>query len=790
MKKIKVLWYSDFLCGTGFGTVAHNLVRELNKTGKYEFTVVAINHRGEPYNYPESPYYAFRDIPVFPACKIGENDLLGKKRLINIIKEGDFDILFTLQDLFNLNGIKEELDKLKKPIKWVLYFPVDAELKKEWVTKVVEKADYAVTYTEYGKEEVLKHSPNVSLDIIPHGSDLEQFHPLPKEEVEEFANVFFEGFYKTHKIIMNLNRNQPRKDISRTIRAFAEYSKTNKNVVLYLHCNPFDEAGVNLKEVLLSLPDEVQDRIIVAKQEWFADGNGMPINFINLLYNSVDLVTSTTLGEGWGLCLDRKTKVWTSKGLKTMEMLGLSDMVLSSDGGFHEIKNITSRNYTGKLYKFKTWKGQNEIISSDNHKFLLEGGTWKEAKDLKIGDPLVFPKILQDSNNSMNCLEYLLDTFNSRQKKYLQSNETHFWITTNFDTTRKDSVKIPINIELDDDLSFLFGLYVAEGSFNSNKGSINFSLHKKEKGLANEISRILLEKFGLTSRLDNAKYRGDKYEGCTVVVYSTILGMVLSKMFGKGARNIKVDFSVLPKLKFDAFLKGVISGDGSISKNEVNISTTSEELAATLRLIGNSLGIITATEQSRSEYKVRFSDYTRHKLLQILDQNYVSPEDSKHSNPTCKDIGTCIVYPIKTLNVIDVENYPLMDIEVEGTHDFVAENVIAHNCTTESMSCGTPVVMPDNTATTEIIGKDEERGYLVRSGTDENLKTVLKYDNGVIRPLTDIADLIKGWDNCLKNEQETNNKKLRALNWVKEFTWENLAKTWETIFDKVGNYPS
>ena len=36
-KKIKVLWWSDFLRHTGFGNVAEEIVSRLQKTGKYAY---------------------------------------------------------------------------------------------------------------------------------------------------------------------------------------------------------------------------------------------------------------------------------------------------------------------------------------------------------------------------------------------------------------------------------------------------------------------------------------------------------------------------------------------------------------------------------------------------------------------------------------------------------------------------------------------------------------------------------------------------------------------------------
>lgn len=304
-EKIKVLWLSDFACATGFAQVAHNLVENLLKTDKYELTVVGINHFGEPYNFQKWPF------PIYPARDLTKAqdprymDVYGRQRLLDLLGTGQFDVLFTLQDTFILETIGDAIVNTRvaleknnmKTFQWIYYFPVDGKLKENWVKLSVDKADFPVAYTEFGKKEAQRFTAK-DIDVIYHGVNTEIFKPLSKEDRAEFRKRYFAGAAENKFVVTNINRNQRRKDIPRTIAAFAEFHKKRPNSILYLHMNPNDVGG-NVFEMARHYDLGIGVDLFVPTS--FSEQTGYPVEVVANIIASSDVVMSTTLGEGWGL---------------------------------------------------------------------------------------------------------------------------------------------------------------------------------------------------------------------------------------------------------------------------------------------------------------------------------------------------------------------------------------------------------------------------------------------------------------------------------------------------------
>lgn len=330
-KKIKVLWYSDFLCHTGFGNVASEMMKQLLSTGKYEFEVVGINYHGKPYNIKGGDYEEFKDVPVWSAQHSrGGDSVLGLNILSELITESEFDILFILQDSFNLIPLRGVIEaaRRKKNFKYILYFPVDGGLKPTWIEEAAKVADFPVVYTNYGKKELQKISSSLSTRVLYHGINQEIFFPFKTDkERDDFRKSYFD-LSPTDFLITNVNRNQIRKDFPRSLLAFAEFCKRypEVNAYFYLHCIINDSAGVDLSEFCRTyLPPDVIKRLKYPNMDIMRD-TGYPIEILNSFYGASDLVTSTTLGEGFGLstieAMACKTPVVMPNNSATTEIIG------------------------------------------------------------------------------------------------------------------------------------------------------------------------------------------------------------------------------------------------------------------------------------------------------------------------------------------------------------------------------------------------------------------------------------------------------------------------------------
>jgi glycosyltransferase involved in cell wall biosynthesis len=423
-KKVKVLWYSDApICSTGFGVVAKNLLKILYDTGKYEFDVLGINYGGDDYDRKEF-YYINRMLPAMnPMMMFGNpvyQDPYGKQRVLDELSTGRYDLLFILQDHFNVlplaKLIRETYDNLpdNKKFKWIFYFPIDSTPMESWVKECISIADFPITYTRYGYEECVKKDEALrgKLDIIYHGVNTKDFYPLPLSEARMIRGKMFKGKADDKFIFMNLNRNQPRKDIFRTMLAFSELKKERKNIFLYLHMKPID-AGWNLFNIDKQLGLKLGEDWSCPDPKLFSENVGFPVNILNGIYNAVDAVISTTLGEGYGLSaiegIATKRLIIMPNNTSMPEIIGNNERGLLVDSGIdpdhliclHSIDNDRIRPLTSvaDLIRKMKWAMDNE----SKVKIIIENA-YNWAREHQWDSPVIkhkWIKIFEMATNEM-----------------------------------------------------------------------------------------------------------------------------------------------------------------------------------------------------------------------------------------------------------------------------------------------------------------------------------------------------------------------------------------------------
>lgn len=393
MKKIKLLVLADApVVATGFAQVSKNILNRLAKTEKYDIDVIGINFKGNPYDQAKFPY------KIFPAQPQGHADMYGRPLLLQAIsglqeKEGlvgPWDIIFTIQDPFIIEGmgigfpwaeqlrVTGELWKRTLPpefwFTWVAYFPVDSVLKENWVTKSIMMPDHVVAYCDYGKAEMLKHDKeNMELgfnlkmqdtaetkrgklkvtplkdrvEVIQHGVDLNVFKPLDKKEVKAFRDQYFSGQVTEDTfLVVNISRNQPRKDIARTIAAFAELKTKVPKTHLYLHMRN-EDAGGTIDEIARQYGLKPGEDYSLPHD--FDAGIGYGVEIVNKIYNAADVCVTTTLGEGWGFITSEafatKTPVVAPNITSITDIFGCHEKMEDlnnwlNNGGWDQVRGI------------------------------------------------------------------------------------------------------------------------------------------------------------------------------------------------------------------------------------------------------------------------------------------------------------------------------------------------------------------------------------------------------------------------------------------------------------------
>ncbi len=304
-KKKKVLAYSDAVtvC-TGFGIVSKYILTALYKTGLYEIEHLAINYHGDFVNKEECPWQ------MVPAKLLDPSDPYGAKMFLKNVAERDYDIVWILNDTHVTNRLVVDLQEIfdkrtnkgkKNPVV-IYYYPVDCHVQPEY-SAMIKFADILVAYNDHGIEETLKTFPELSgnLNKIHHGTNTASYRPLDPRLIPALKQKYFNVKEDTF-IVMNVNRNSVRKQITRTLLAFAEFKKQVPNSLLYLHTNPREvKQNIDLLSCINDLNIKRTD--VVFPPNYSPSTNTLSEGVLNEVYNCADLFITTTLGEGWGLSI-------------------------------------------------------------------------------------------------------------------------------------------------------------------------------------------------------------------------------------------------------------------------------------------------------------------------------------------------------------------------------------------------------------------------------------------------------------------------------------------------------
>lgn len=338
----KILWYGDAVSNTGFARVTHSILEHLSK--QHEVVVYGINYTGDPHPYP---------FKIYPAAAHNPNDRFGIGRIQQIVETEKPDYFYCLNDIWIVNQVWERIHLLKGALgfKFIAYFPTDSERYPDQMLRYIKDWDFAITFTIEQAQRLMDHKVQPKqLGVIPHGLDQGKFFEIDKKQARASLGLPQDKF-----IVFNGNRNQPRKMIDQTIKAFAEFAKDKDDVLLYLNMGEKD-LGWSVKDLFET---EMTRRNIdpTAKLCLTPKINYMhapPDEQLNLIYNAVDVGINTANGEGWGLvpfehAMCRKPQIvpnhtsckdiWKDKGLLIDVAAWITDKDLGVERGIVDYKH-------------------------------------------------------------------------------------------------------------------------------------------------------------------------------------------------------------------------------------------------------------------------------------------------------------------------------------------------------------------------------------------------------------------------------------------------------------------
>ena len=342
----------------------------------------------------------------------------------------------------------------------------------------------------------------------------------------------------------------------------------------------------------------------------------------------------------------------------------IGDSVIDSKGDLQLVTNTFKHNYEGKIINLKI-RGLPPIKATNEHPFLIyrpyqepngrlakpnwyktmpnythikrwnkKQPIWVQAEDLRIGDYLLTPKFKNSKKQISVSIPIISNKYNNGKK---------------FN---------PI-INPSNDLAWFFGFYIADGS-TLGKYSFGLTLGKKD-----DIKRIIqcIESFGIKPSI--RYYENYIRIGCN----SKSITTWLKNEFGSNSKTKKIPDWLLTWNTIEV-LNGIVDGDGfrSTNRNSITIFTTSKILAY------QTWWLLTSQKQFPliREFK-RHSGYPNPSQAWQISWT----EDAKHHHTAYwKDYYCLPILETKEENYTGI----VYNLEVENSHNYIANCVITHNC--------------------------------------------------------------------------------------------------------------
>lgn len=285
----------------GYAKVVYELIREMSQMKEVQVFVFGFQniqtHEKSRYdNIPDNVtiYDAFSD-------ETPKKQGFGIELVKNYVSLTDPDVVLIYNDLHIISQVLNELkDVINRRFKIITYIDQVYTSQNSAMVEFVNKhADAALAFSNGWQKCIQEQGLSLPIDFIPHGVNSHVHYPIPRHLARKYY-----GFSEDDFIILNMNRNQPRKRWDVCLKAHAELVSRypNKPIKLIVATSP--RGAWNIPELYLR---EIKKRGISAAQGLsnilFVDApQRMSDREVNMMYNVCDVGVNTCDGEGFGLC--------------------------------------------------------------------------------------------------------------------------------------------------------------------------------------------------------------------------------------------------------------------------------------------------------------------------------------------------------------------------------------------------------------------------------------------------------------------------------------------------------
>jgi len=386
-------------------------------------------------------------------------------------------------------------------------------------------------------------------------------------------------------------------------------------------------------------------------------------------------------------------------GYRNICDIKIGDLVLTHKGRFKRVVAAKSR-LVPEYYKVKTFLNRNFTCLTGEHPILTDDNSWNEIKNININDFICSsPKIIEgfDSKKTFDLFEtikpnfFKLKTLDNDNKLIYLNDRRHKTIHKRF-------------IDVDYDLGYIIGFFLAEGHYQKNSIAYSFNYEKELHTIVKKICDIYENKFGIKT-ISLWKKRHTK---CGQLYINSAIVRKFIKMFVDGNDCYTKGLSEFAysngnKEFFRGVLDGTFDGDGcTLEQYNKVISITSNKLIYDLKYILQLLGYGYFSNGSQKEdfsieseilgrkvnlcrqYKLCMLQTRNKKIEKIsefLEKSPVASIEKRIDN--YKNIySENKQYYINKIKSIEHKHEELQvyNIQVEEDESFVTEHFVAHNC--------------------------------------------------------------------------------------------------------------
>jgi glycosyltransferase involved in cell wall biosynthesis len=299
---VKVILFATHPYSTnGYSYVAYNTAKWLSKKPDIDLVYWGFQNT---HNVPghDKERSLPDNVEIYDAMK-NENPVqlgFGFDQVTDYVTMSKPDICIIMNDCVVISNIIEKLNKVEnKKFKIIIYLDqVYDTQRKEHVQLLNNYADFVICFTKYWEQCIKTQGLTVPTSVYEHGIDPMNSFSVPKELCRTYFNLNKDDF-----IIVNGNRNQPRKRLDLMMMAFAEVISRHLEDPIKLLIATSPMGAWNLLEIY---EHELKLRGVTFEQGMkhiiFIDNPQMLTDLdMNILYNACDVGINPCAGEGYGL---------------------------------------------------------------------------------------------------------------------------------------------------------------------------------------------------------------------------------------------------------------------------------------------------------------------------------------------------------------------------------------------------------------------------------------------------------------------------------------------------------